>query len=214
MMPCSYPVASPPPASALPLSAWPTAGTVGTVGTVGTASHSPASAVGGLSAFLCLPFLGLCRLPHQSLVGQTLARDAFQDSVEPAGIGGLSSIVPESLFINVPEQVERLYADIGAFDGPFQEAPVVFDPDGMNLAPHICFGVVDDFMGIARTDSVVSGVFVGIDGGTWRNGLANGSRQSTLACVGNYLSIDCAVPIGAVTLQKSHDSGLTRGLTP
>lgn len=78
-----------------------------TVETAGTVFHSPSWVGGGLSAFLCLLLLGWRRrCPGQVPVGQPLSSHVSNNTVEPAGIGGLSGIVSESLFVHVPEQMD------------------------------------------------------------------------------------------------------------
>jgi len=39
----------------------------------------------------------------------------------------LAEVVPEHLFVQIPEQVERLHADIGSLEAALQEAPEVFE---------------------------------------------------------------------------------------
>ena len=61
--------------------------------------------------------------------------------------------------------MERLDADIGAFNGPLQEAPKVFDTIGVNPSAHVSVGVVNDFMSIANIKAGVRTVGVSVDDG-------------------------------------------------
>ena len=99
-------------------------------------SHSAFWAVAGLSAFLCLPFLrwrGTCS--SQFLVSQPLTNDAVHYTHESAGIVSLTGIIPIGFLVQIPEQVERFDANIGALDCPFKQAPEVFDTVWCGLDP-------------------------------------------------------------------------------
>lgn len=183
-------------------------------GTFGTASHSPSSVAGGLSAFLCLPFLRLSRnCPRKLLVGQPFTGDAFHDSVESFAITDLPTVVPERFFINIPEQVEGLNTDVGALDSPFQEAPEVLNAVGVNHAPDVFLGVVDNLMSVVGADGRITSVFIGVDNGSRLNAPANGARQGSLASALDYLSVDCAVTVRAMPFQESHNGGLASSST-
>lgn len=71
-----------------------------------TESRSPSrnhsSAVGGLSAFLCLPFLWLGRnRPRKLLVGESFTRHASLDSIEAVTVASLTAVVVERFLVNV-----------------------------------------------------------------------------------------------------------------
>jgi putative heme degradation protein len=67
-------------------------------------------------------------------------------------------VVPKRLFVNVPEQVERLNAHIRALQAPFEQAPEVLASVRVNLAVHVRFGVVND---LVRQD-VFRALYVGM----------------------------------------------------
>ena len=46
-------------------------------------------------------------------------------------------VVPKGLFVQVPEEMERLYAHVGAIQSPFQETPEVLQSISVNLAIYI-----------------------------------------------------------------------------
>ena len=151
------------------------------VETAETASHPPASVAGGLSAFLCRPFLCWRRLSHQLLVGETLAGNAVHYSVESVGVVGFTGIIPVGFFVQIPKQVEWFHANIGALDCPFEQAPEVFDTVGMDTAPHVFLGMVNDFVGIIGNQPEVCAVGIGVDNGAWINVPTNLWRQSRYA---------------------------------
>jgi hypothetical protein len=77
----------------------------------------------------------------QLLIGDAAANDLLQNFGKSLRIVPLSLIVPKRLFIQVPNQMERLNTNVGSPDGSFQEAPEVLKPVGMNSAPDILNGM-------------------------------------------------------------------------
>ena len=114
------------------------------VETAGMAFHFPASPPWALSPFLCLP-RSRRRISGsgQLAVGQPLTGHTLHDFFELVAVANLAAIVPEGFFIDVPEQVEGLNADVGTLNGSFQEAPKVLDTVGVNLAANVFLSVVD-----------------------------------------------------------------------
>lgn len=53
-------------------------------------------------------------------------------------------VKPERLFIDVAEQVERLDADVGAFQRTLKQAPEVLQPVRVNLPTDVLNRVVND----------------------------------------------------------------------
>ena len=61
-------------------------------------------------------FFSVC-LASDFCIGQTLTDDVRGDMLETKSImGQFSEIVPKHLLIQIPEQMERLHADIGSLD--------------------------------------------------------------------------------------------------
>src|SRR5207237_9486865 len=50
------------------------------------------------------------------------------------------------LLVNIPEQVERVNGNVGAFDRPLQEAPEVLQAVGVDLPAHVLPRMVDHLM--------------------------------------------------------------------
>lgn len=57
----------------------------------------------------------------------------------------LPVVVAESLFIQIPEQVEWFNADIGSLQTSLQETPIVFETVRVNLAVYVCFRVMKGY---------------------------------------------------------------------
>ena len=51
--------------------------------------------------------------------------------------------------------MKRLNVDVGAFDGPFQETPDIFDAVGMEFPINILLSMVNDAMNISVAEIVV-----------------------------------------------------------
>lgn len=79
----------------------------------------------------------------QIAVCDAAAHDISQYAHEPAAIGALSLIEAAHLFVNIAKQVERINADVGAFDRPLEQRPEVFQSVGMDLPAHVFPCVID-----------------------------------------------------------------------
>jgi len=111
-------------------------------------SAQTASSVVSLSAFGArrpLPCLALPRSEAgQFSVGKPLAHDASGSAQEPNAVSHLAVVEPESLLVDVAEQVERLDAHVGAAQGPLEEAPEVLDAVGVDVLADVLLGGVRD----------------------------------------------------------------------
>jgi hypothetical protein len=67
----------------------------------------------------------------------------------------LSEVVPESLLIEIPEKMERLDADVCAFQSAFEQTPEVFKSVSMNLSFDVAFGMVNHVVSIVSNQSFV-----------------------------------------------------------
>ena len=88
-----------------------------------------------------------CRFSHlagEFGIGHALADDSLDAHGEALGIVHLPIVVAERLFVNVPEQVKRLDAHVGAFQSALEQAPEVLHSVGMDLPVHIGLSVIDD----------------------------------------------------------------------
>ena len=55
-------------------------------------------------------------------------------------------VVPEHLFVQIPEEMKRLHADIGTFQLALEQAPEVFHTVGVDLPVNVLFGMVDNLV--------------------------------------------------------------------
>src|SRR2546428_7822627 len=64
-------------------------------------------------------------LPGEGLVHDSFPDDAIECLSKAFAVSRLSGVESVSLFVQIAEQVERLYADVGTLDPALQEAPEV-----------------------------------------------------------------------------------------
>ena len=177
------------------------------------ASHCLAEPVWGFLPRLFLPGLSWRRTTDKGLLGQPFSYNAVADLVEAVNIVTAPGIVPEGLLVNISEQVEGLNANIGAFDGPFQEAPEVLNPVGVNFASDVGFGVVDNLVGVGVSHAGVAAMFIGVHAGTWGHAPAYLPGQGAAAGVLDYLGLDCAGTVRTMAFKQAHNGGLASGPT-
>jgi hypothetical protein len=134
----------------------------------------------GFSAFLAFDDSGLgegavVNLPCQLLIGQASAshsRKNFRNSAS-VPVSVLALVITECLFVKVAEQVERLDADIGAFQPALQQRPEVFDTVRMYVAANVFLGVVDELVNVVFFKTGIGRQFVSEHFGTRFDGRAN-----------------------------------------
>src|SRR3990167_1721729 len=81
------------------------------------------------------------RLADEGLVRQSPPDDGAQRFHEaPAVAFRVAAFVePERLLVQIPEEMKRLHADVGALDRPLHERPEVFKAVRMDAALHVRF---------------------------------------------------------------------------
>src|SRR5882724_11022250 len=55
-------------------------------------------------------------------------------------------VVAEYLFVEIAEQVKRLYAHVGSFQSALEQAPEILKPVSVNLSVNVAFCVVNNFV--------------------------------------------------------------------
>src|ERR1017187_3279930 len=91
--------------------------------------------------------LTLRLLPGELIKSEPLADDLPYCQIETlAVVKALAVVVAERLLIEVAEQVEGLYAHVGAAQPALQEAPEVLQPVGVDFAANVLYRVVNHFM--------------------------------------------------------------------
>lgn len=115
----------------------------------------------------------------------------------------LAEVVPENLFIQIPEQVERFNADIGSLEAALQQAPEVFKSVGVNLPINVLFRMVNNLVGVVGFEPVVGRQGVSIDRAPRCNVEPDFVLQVFLPASGDYHSANLAL-----ALQDAEHGGL------
>src|SRR4051812_21526166 len=84
--------------------------------------------------------------PSELLVGHSSANDLLHDGGEPFRIGHLTRVKPESLLIDIAEEVKWLNTDVGSVQATLQQAPEILRAICMNVAFNISESMVDYLM--------------------------------------------------------------------
>jgi hypothetical protein len=116
-------------------------------------------------------------------------------------------VVPEYLFVQVPEEMERLNADIGAFQLALEQAPEVFEAIGVNLPVNVSFGMVNHLMLESLfLESLIGHERIGVDRAARFDVSADVGLQRVLFPVSDYSGANFTT-----TFQNAHDSGFIFG---
>src|SRR5712664_4380539 len=82
----------------------------------------------------------------QVAVGHAPSNDIGQDAHEPRAVVTLALVEAAHLLVNIPEQMERVNGNVGAFDRSLQERPEVFQAVGVDLPPGVLPRMIDRLM--------------------------------------------------------------------
>src|ERR1017187_54890 len=108
-------------------------------------------------------------LANEFGIGEALPCNLRHGHTEPLGIshgfsiGVLAVVVAKRLLIDVPEQMERLYADIGPVQATLQETPEILHRVRMHVAIHVLHGMIDNGVLVVFAQSVVGLQFIAED---------------------------------------------------
>ncbi len=116
----------------------------------------------------------------------------------------LPVVKPESLFIDVAEQVKWLDRNIGSVQPTLQETPEILHAVRVDISTNIRFGVVDDLMNVLRFQSPIGNQFVREDVRSDFHVRINVAVKSWLVAILN----DCRANLSAA-LKHSHNNRLT-----
>ena len=87
------------------------------------------------------------QLAAQLVEGQPASDDLRHRQPEAVEVVHLFPVVvAKRLLIQIPEQVKRFDRYVSAVDSALEQAPIVFQPVGVNLSIDVFDGVVDDLM--------------------------------------------------------------------
>lgn len=129
------------------------------------------------------------------LVCESTPNDLLHDNCEPFGISELARVESKYLFIDVPEQVERLDTDVRSVQSALQQAPEVFHAVRMDLSLDIGFRVIDNLVRVILAQSKVGNHFVRVQMGTRFNVLMNGRDHAQILRVLDHASTDFAATL-------------------
>src|SRR5277367_3161519 len=82
--------------------------------------------------------------------------------------------------------MERLDTNICALNGALQKTPEVLQTIGVDVAVHICFCVVNHFVGVFGLQSIVGFKRIGHQFRSWRNVLADLTVKMPFAACADY----------------------------
>src|ERR1017187_2210912 len=101
---------------------------------------------GGSTASAGLTFMRHLHFPGELLVGETATNNLAHRKDEAVTVGHVPIVEAVNFFVEVPEQVEGLDADIGSLQGPLQKTPEILKPVCVDAAVRILNGVVNHLM--------------------------------------------------------------------
>jgi len=114
-----------------------------------------------------------------------------------------SEVVPEHLFVQIPEQVELFHAHIGSLESALEQAPEVFESVSVNLPVNVFFGVVNDLvLESLFSESLIGHERIGVDRASRFDMSVNLSLQSMLFAIANDRAANFST-----TFKNAHYSG-------
>jgi hypothetical protein len=139
----------------------------------------------------------------QHIPSQPLADDLTDGQVEPFAVVQVSIVEPESLLVQIPEQVEWFNAHICAVQPALQETPEVLHPISVNIATNIFNRMVNNSM-LEFAQAIVGLQGIGIQRGPGLNVLSDFGLQGFLPAILHYRSAHLAGFSVLSTLKDSH----------
>src|SRR6266849_4121162 len=118
-----------------------------------------------------------------------------------------AEVVAEYLFVEIPEQVERLHANVSAFELALEQAPEIFESVGVNLSVNVSFRVVDNLvLETLLLESLIGHERIGVDRAPRFDVSADVSLQSVLFPI----AYDSGANL-TTTFENAHHCGLVLG---
>src|SRR5438445_7965136 len=130
-----------------------------------------------------LPFL-----PREFAVGEPLPDNLAYRSIEAVGIIqriiSCGTIVKtKRLLVNVTEQMERFYSNVGSAESTLQERPKILHALSVYLPVNVFLKMIDDFMVVIWREVNVARVFIGHDSGASLNKITHGSLHGGILAI-------------------------------
>src|SRR2546422_704494 len=141
-------------------------------------------------------------LPVTSALGEALSEKVRSDMLEASAIvRQFPEVVAENLFIEIPEQVERLDAHIGSFEATLQETPEVFKPGGVNLSIDVPLCMVNGLVNeVSMIQPLIGQQRISVHRAASFHVSANLGLHMMLAASGNHICANLAA-----TFQNADD---------
>lgn len=95
------------------------------------------------------------KLTGQFCIGHALAEYLSSQLAATCPITRLAVVKPERLLVQIPKQVEGFDANIGSVQAALQETPVVLHCVGMHVAVHVFDRVIDYFVLVVSSESLI-----------------------------------------------------------
>lgn len=151
------------------------------------------------------------RLHRRDFAGQLLVSEPPASGLakcprEAIAVICLAVVVPESLFVQITEQMEGFDAHVSTFQSTFQERPEILDPVRVDISLHIALGVIDHVMDVLAIKSEIANQLVGENIGTGCYMVAHFAMQRFPLGIGNVHGADLL----RVPVQQAHHDGLAR----
>jgi hypothetical protein len=129
----------------------------------------------------------LLSLAREFFVRHAPSYDLLHDGGKALRVRGLTVVVPESLFVQVTEQVEGFHADVGALEAALQQRPEILHRVRVNVAVDILHGMVDNSVLEVRFQTIVGQEFITEDRRASLNTLANHALKFLLPASFNVI---------------------------
>ena len=139
----------------------------------------------------------------QFFVREALAEDVPHDRFEADPVITVTAVVvTKHLFVDVSEEMERLYRDICSGQSPLEHCPKVLDTLSVNMTANVSFGMVDNL--VSKVDAFVGVKLICNHGGIGVDVILNNLMQDGPCTLSNHASADAAT-----TLQHANNDSLT-----
>ena len=139
---------------------------------------------------------GVNSLARQLGIGEAFVSDTVHDTMKAFSIiESFPVVVAKRLFIQVPEQMERLDADICAFQTALEEAPEVFESVSVDAPVNVPLSMVNHLVRKVAPESPVGEQRIGIKRGFGGNVIPNVRLDGVLADIRNERGSDFAAAL-------------------
>ena len=171
-------------------------------------------ALGSLPRLCLRRFRKVFVIASEFLPSEPLSENASDCHKEPplVAVVVFALIEAESLFVEIPEKVERFDADIRAFHSALEQAPKVFHPVRVDVAAHIAHCMVNDVVREIFREASVGAKRVRVNFRALQDILTDVALQFGTLCAVHYGQTDFGCALATRALQQTlHGS---EGLVP